>query len=92
MKHTILNCAGDLLGTIDISPERAAEIADAKSDAPSEDGIWHFCAGDWLDDSEIEAVGTSHENEIQIVSIDRPGFILCADGPVGSTKAEGGNQ
>lgn len=68
MKHQILNYAGDLLGTIDISPERAAEIAAAKQDAPSDDGVWHFTAGDWLTDSEIEALGTSHECEVQIIA------------------------
>lgn len=67
MKHTILNESGQMLGTIDITTERAAEIAAAKTDAPSDDGTWHFCAGDWLTDSEIEALGTSHELEIQII-------------------------
>ncbi len=67
MKHTILDDAGQSLGTIDIDPERAAQIAAAKQDAPSEDGTWNFCAGDWLEDSEIEQLGTSHELEIQII-------------------------
>jgi len=67
MKHTILDDAGQSLGTIDIDPERAAEIAQAKQDAPSEDGTWHFLAGDWLEDSEIERLGTSHELNVQII-------------------------
>jgi hypothetical protein len=67
MKHTILDEAGARLGTIDIDEERAAQIADAKADAPSEDGTWHFCAGDWLEDSEIEQLGTSHELNVQII-------------------------
>ena len=67
MKHTILDDAGELLGTIDIDPERAAVIADAKQDEPSDDGVWHFTAGDWLEDSEIEELGTSHELEVQII-------------------------
>lgn len=67
MKHTILDDAGELLGTIDIDPERAAVIAAAKADTPSEDGTWHFTAGDWLTDEEIESLGTSHELEIQII-------------------------
>ena len=67
MKHTILDEAGQSLGTIDIDPERAAVIADAKQDEPSDDGVWHFTAGDWLTDGEIESLGTSHELEIQII-------------------------
>jgi len=67
MKHTILDDAGQSLGTIDIDPERAAQIAAAKQDAPSEDGTWHFLAGDWLEDSEIERLGTSHELNVQII-------------------------
>jgi hypothetical protein len=67
MKHTILDEAGELLGTIDIDPERAAVIADAKQDAPSEDGTWHFTAGDWLTDEEIDELGTSHELDVQII-------------------------
>lgn len=73
MKHTILNESGQLLGIIDISPKRAAEIAAAKAGAPSEDGIWHFTAGDWLTDSEIEILGTSHELEVQIITITEGG-------------------
>lgn len=73
MKHQILNYAGDLLGTIDITPERAAEIAAAKTDAPSDDGIWYFLAGDWLTDEEIETLGTSHEEEIQIIPSEEGG-------------------
>ena len=68
MKYNILTESGQTLGTIDISPERALEIANARGEAPSEDGIWHFLAGDWLTDSEIEALGTSHELEIQIIA------------------------
>lgn len=67
MKHTILDENGANLGTIDIDEERAAQIAAAKADAPSEDGTWHFCAGDWLTDEEIETLGTSHELEVQII-------------------------
>lgn len=67
MKHQILDESGQLLGTINISPERAAQIAAAKQDEPSEDGVWHFCAGDWLTDEEIEAIGTSHELDVQII-------------------------
>jgi hypothetical protein len=67
MKHTILDDSGATLGTIDIDPERAAQIAGAKEDAPSEDGTWNFLAGDWLEDSEIEQLGTSHELEVQII-------------------------
>ncbi len=73
MKHTILTEDGATLGTIDITPERAAVIADAKTDAPSEDGTWHFCAGDWLTDSEIETLGTSHELEVQIIPAEEGG-------------------
>ena len=73
MKHTILDEAEELLGTIDIDPERAAQIAAAKADAPSEDGTWHFCAGDWLNDEEIETLGTSHELEIQIIPAEEGG-------------------
>ena len=73
MKHQILNYAGDLLGTIDISPERAAEIAAAKAEAPSDDGIWHFLAGDWLTDEGIETLGTSHEEEVQIIPSEEGG-------------------
>ena len=68
MKHTILTESGAILGTIDIDEFRAAQIADAKTDAPSEDGTWHFIAGDWLTDSEIETLGTSHELEVQIIA------------------------
>jgi hypothetical protein len=67
MKHTILDDAGQSLGTIDIDPERAAQIAAAKQDAPSEDGTWHFLAGDWLTDDEIGQLGTSHELDVQII-------------------------
>jgi uncharacterized cupin superfamily protein len=67
MKHTILDEAGQSLGTIDIDPERAAVIADAKQDEPSDDGVWHFTAGDWLTDEEIEELGTSHEMDVQII-------------------------
>lgn len=67
MKHTILDEAGQLLGTIDIDPERAAAIALAKEDEPSLDGAWHFLAGDWLEDEEIEQLGTSHEMDVQII-------------------------
>jgi hypothetical protein len=73
MKHTILDENGATLGTIDIDPERAAQIADAKEDAPTESGTWHFCAGDWLDDSEIESLGTSHELEVQIIPSEEGG-------------------
>lgn len=68
MKHQILDESGAILGTIDIDELRAAQIAAAKADAPSEDGIWHFLAGDWLTDSEIEALDTSHECEVQIIA------------------------
>ena len=73
MKHQILDESGAAIGTIDISPERAAEIAAAKQDAPSDDGVWHFLAGDWLTDEEIEALGTSHENEVQIIPSEEGG-------------------
>ena len=73
MKHTILDENGANLGTIDLDPERAAAIADAKTDAPSEDGTWNFLAGDWLEDSEIETLGTSHELEIQIIPVEEGG-------------------
>ena len=73
MKHTIIDEAGNLLGTIDIDPERAAVIALAKEDEPSLDGAWHFLAGDWLEDSEIEALGTSHEMEVQIIPAEEGG-------------------
>jgi hypothetical protein len=73
MKHNILDDSEKLLGTIDIDPERAAVIADAKEDAPSEDGTWHFCAGDWLEDSEIECLGTSHELNVQIIPAEEGG-------------------
>jgi hypothetical protein len=75
MKHTILDENGANLGTIDLDPERAAAIADAKTDAPSEDGIWHFIAGDWLSDEEIKALGTSHELEIQIIPVEEGGAL-----------------
>lgn len=68
MKHTILDESGQTLGIIDITPERALEIAKARGKAPSEDGIWHFLAGDWLTDEEIESLGTSHEEEVQIIA------------------------
>lgn len=68
MKHQILDESGQTLGTIDIDEFRAAQISDAKEDAPSEDGIWHFIAGDWLTDEEIEVLGTSHELEVQIIA------------------------
>lgn len=68
MKHTILMEDGATLGTIDIDEERAAVIALAKEDEPSLDGVWHFLAGDWLTDSEIESLSTSHEMEIQIIA------------------------
>jgi len=71
MKHTILDDSGATLGTIDIDPERAAQIAGAKEDAPSE----NFCAGDWLEDSEIEQLGTSHELEIQIIPVEEGGAL-----------------
>ena len=67
MKHDIIDENGAHLGTIDIDPERAAQIAAAKEDAPSEDGTWHFLAGNWLTDEEIETLGTSHELEVQII-------------------------
>ena len=75
MKHQILNYAGDLLGIIGITPERASEIAAAKAEVnPHDESIysyqantWHFIAGDWLTDEEIENLGTSHELEIQII-------------------------
>lgn len=73
MKHTILTEDGATLGAIDIDPERAAQIAAAKADAPSEDGTWHFCAGDWLEDSEIETIGTSHECDVQIIPAEEGG-------------------
>ena len=68
MKHTILDESGAALGIIDIDELRAAQIVDAKENAPSDDGIWHFTAGDWLTDEEIEALGTSHELEVQIIA------------------------
>lgn len=68
MKHQILDESGATLGTINIDEFRAAQIADAKEDAPSDDGVWHFLAGDWLTDEEIEALGTSHELEVQIIA------------------------
>ena len=67
MKHTIIDESGATLGTMNITPTRALEIANAKADAPSEDGTWHFCAGDWLTDSEIEELGTSHECDVQVI-------------------------
>jgi hypothetical protein len=67
MKHTIIDESDATLGTIDIDPERTAQIAAAKADAPSEDGTWHFLAGDWLTDEEIEELGTSHELDVQII-------------------------
>ena len=73
MKHTILDESGATIGTIDIDPERAAEIAAAKQDAPSLDGVWHFLAGDWLEDSEIEQLGTSHEMEVQMIPAEEGG-------------------
>ena len=73
MKHTILDESGATLGTIDIDPERAAEIAAAKANEPSADGVWHFLAGDWLTDSEIEQLGTSHEMEVQIIPAEEGG-------------------
>jgi hypothetical protein len=73
MKHTILDDSGATLGTIDITPERAAEIAAAKADEPSDDGTWHFTAGDWLTDEEISALGTSHELEVQIIPAEEGG-------------------
>ena len=73
MKLTIIDESGAAIGTIDIDELRAAEIAAAKTDAPSEDGIWHFCAGDWLTDSEIESLGTSHEYEVQIIPSEEGG-------------------
>lgn len=73
MKHTILDESGAVLGTIDLNELRAAQIADAKTDAPSDDGTWHFCAGDWLTDEEIEALGTSHEEEVQIIPSEEGG-------------------
>lgn len=73
MKHTILDEAGDLLGTIDIDEERSAVIALAKEDEPSLDGAWYFLAGDWLTDEEISALGTSHELEVQIIPAEEGG-------------------
>ncbi len=73
MKHTILTEDGATLGTIEITLERAAEIAQAKQDEPSLDGTWHFCAGDWLTDSEIEELGTSHELNVQIIPTEEGG-------------------
>jgi hypothetical protein len=73
MKHTIITEDGATLGTIDLDPERASVIADAKADAPSDDGTWHFLAGDWLTDDEIERLGTSHELEVQIVPTEEGG-------------------
>ena len=73
MKHTILTEYSSILGIIDIDDFRAAQIADAKQDAPSDDGVWHFTAGDWLTDEEIEALGTSHELEIQIIASEEGG-------------------
>ena len=92
MKHTIKSYAGDILGTIDIDDTRAAEIAQAKEDTRSQEGAWHFLAGDWLTDEEIEKLKTSHECEVQIISIDRPGFILHTGGSIGNGKTEGGDQ
>jgi hypothetical protein len=68
MKHTILDENGATLGTIEITPERALEIAAAKANEPSDDGVWHFLAGDWLEDEEIKALGTSHEMDVQIIA------------------------
>lgn len=73
MKHTIIDESGATLGIIDIDEFRAAQIVDAKQDEPSEDGIWHFTAGDWLTDEEIEALRTSHELEIQIIPSEEGG-------------------
>ena len=73
MKHDIIDNNGAHLGTIDIDTEHAAVIALAKEDAPSEDGTWHFCAGDWLTDEEIEELGTSHELEVQIIPVEEGG-------------------
>ena len=73
MKHTIIDESGATLGIIDIDEFRAAQIVDAKEDAPSDDGVWHFLAGDWLTDSEIESLGTSHELEIQIIPSEEGG-------------------
>ena len=67
MKHTILTESGATLGIIDIDELRAAEIAAAKSHDHIEEDGWHFIAGDWLTDEEIEALGTSHEEEVQII-------------------------
>lgn len=75
MKHQILNYAGDLLGTIDIDELRAAQIVVAKAEINQHNKMcygysvdtWHFLAGDWLTDSEIENLGTSHELEVQII-------------------------
>ena len=92
MKHTILDESGAVLGIIDIDELRAAEIADAKNEAPSDDGVWHFLAGDWLTDEEIEKLKTSHECEVQIISIDCPGFILYTGGSSGNGKTKGGAQ
>lgn len=73
MKHTIIDESGAVLGIIDLNELRAAQIVDAKQDAPSEDEIWHFLAGDWLTDEEIETLGTSHELEIQIIPSEEGG-------------------
>ena len=73
MKYTILDESGATLGSIDIDEFRAAQIVDAKADAPSDDGVWHFLAGDWLTDAEIEALGTSHEYEVQIIPSEEGG-------------------
>lgn len=73
MKHQILDESGATLGIIDIDEFRAAQIVDAKQDEPSDDGVWHFCAGDWLTDEEIESLGTSHENEVQIIPSEEGG-------------------
>lgn len=92
MKHQILDESGQLLGIIKISHARSCDIAAAKGDAPSDDGVWHFTAGDWLTDEEIEKLKTSHECEVQIISIDRPGFILHTGGSSGNGKTEGGAE
>lgn len=73
MKHTILDEAGAALGTLDLDEERSAQIALAKEDEPSLEGVWHFLAGDWLEDEEIDALGTSHEMDVQIIPVEEGG-------------------
>ena len=76
MKYNILTESGATLGTIDIDELRAAQIVVAKAEINQHNKMcygypvdtWHFLAGDWLTDEEIEALGTSHELEIQIIA------------------------